>query len=238
MFNLLNGSFRGGALSCRRCLVIALLLAPVAVAQRPAPADKPDCVFLDGAGPAQWRTVENRDTRCVAYFRKLLKPQKHDLAHPSTPALAQIALARMGDRPTQQQLVCLAVNGTARAQYELATYQLPRIGGAFAVRLYLRLFEADGEFHAAALREYKKVDPGDAPYSEMSGYAAQHVLEVLSGKPSSREVEIAPDGHPRNSAEITDYIKHWVLQHEEVWTGTTPTGDGVDFSGASCRRDK
>jgi hypothetical protein len=232
MFNSLNRSFRAADL---RPLLIALaaFVIPAAAAQQLPPNVNPGCRCTLGSVD-DWRGIENQNPLCVTYFKRQIKREKDHSDRSSSTALAQIALGKMGDPQTLQQLACIPQTGDTNQQSRLVSYQLPRVGGAFTIRLYLRLFDWEDEFGAVYMKERERQNAGDVSNGGISGSVNQGLLEVLPDRPSSHAIEIAEGGTPRTYDQRNTFVRKWAIEHESEWKELEPRGEGIDYSGNSC----
>ena len=62
---------------------------------------------------------------------------------------AQIALAKSGHSEELQQIYCELYDSRMDVIFEAGTAKLPRVGGWFAIKSYLQLFDADARFQKA-----------------------------------------------------------------------------------------
>lgn len=222
-----------------RSVVVLILIVTVHVypqsCKRGSPKDQLSCGIAHGDPGSIIAAGDSGDRDFIAVLRLQLKKRMHDPNYPSTKAIAQIALAKLDDSRTLQELRCEAAVGNAETQYELATYKLPKIGGAFAVKIYLLLLDSDSEFLAAAQRAARKKDPLDAPYAPMSSYVISHLPEVVLNPPPATEV----DASVHTLEARANFWREWLDRHQAEWERRKPVGASVDYKNlAACRQHK
>jgi len=133
---------------------------------------------------------------------------------------AVLALARLGETPELQQIVCeLSVTDMGGVS-NISREDLPYIGGWYSIRLL------DDVLHSRIAKdpEYPKGQDPTIPVGYPSWASAVEGLEVLI--PSSRKFE-------RNFKPQWD---RYLREHRKELESLQPTGAGVDFGAAACQR--
>ncbi|HEX3092752.1 MAG TPA: hypothetical protein VHW72_09035 [Candidatus Angelobacter sp.] len=147
---------------------------------------------------------------------------------------AVMALARLGDKRAQQQIVCAFYGDDKIAMQDAADTDLPYVGGWFAIRLYRYLLspEADKRFWKA-----KKPESSDLAYVSPAVWALMQLPKVAPNPPLAPFVPGAGDPKRVPQQEGTVWLD-WIQEHQTSLQQLTPTGEGIDFSGKSCKHFK
>jgi len=147
---------------------------------------------------------------------------------------AVMALARLGDQRAQQQIVCACNDDDKIAMQDAAESDLPYVGGWFAIRLYRYLLspEADKRFWKA-----KKPEASDLAYVSPAIWALMQLPKIVPNPPVAPFDPGAGDPGRIPQQEGTIWLD-WIRQHETLLQQLTPTGEGIDFTGKSCRHFK
>jgi hypothetical protein len=164
-----------------------------------------------------------------ALKKRLADPESFDEEEEKT--AIKMALAKLGDREQQQELLCKLYRSSPSESQNVALDQIPYVGGWYAIRIYRDLLTpaAAAWFAKAKLR----FPEGDIALAEPRWWA-------LSSFP-----RVAPYPLPTgidygfNLAQMPDYSQKWsawIQQNQKRLKKLQPTGAGVDFSGRSCNR--
>jgi hypothetical protein len=147
---------------------------------------------------------------------------------------AVMALAKLGDQRAQQQIVCAFYGDDKIAMQDTAERDLPYVGGWFAIRLYRYLLspEADKRFWKA-----KKPESSDIGYVSPAVWALMQLPKVVPNPPLAPFDPGASDAR-RVPAQEGKVWLDWIREHETSLQQLTPTGEGIDFTGKSCRHFK
>jgi len=163
-----------------------------------------------------------------ALKKRLSDPESFDEEEEKT--AIKMALAKLGDREQQQELLCKLYWSRPSESQTVALDQTPYVGGWYAIRIYRDLLTpaAAAWFAKAKLR----FPEGDIALAEPRWWA-------LSSFP-----RVAPYPLPTgidygfNLAQMPDYSQKWsawIQQNQKRLKKLQPTGAGVDFSGRSCK---
>jgi hypothetical protein len=142
----------------------------------------------------------------------------------------RMALAKLGDREQQQELLCKLYRGSPAESQTVALDQIPYVGGWYAVRIYRELLTpaAEARFAKAKLRFRE----GDVALAEPRWWA-------LSSLPKVAPYPLPPGvDYGFNLAQMPEYSQKWsawIQDNEDRLKKLPPTGAGVDFSGRSCK---
>ncbi len=171
-------------------------------------------------------------------YWELIPALKKRLSEPESPneedekAAIKMALAKLGDREQQQELLCRLYRGNPEESQTVALDQIRYVGGWYAIRIYRELMTpaAQDRFAKAKLgfRE------GDVALSDPRWWA-------LSSLPKVAPYPLPPGvDYGFNLAEMTEYSQKWsawIQQNRDRWKKLKPTGAGVDFSGRECKEN-
>jgi hypothetical protein len=147
---------------------------------------------------------------------------------------AVIALAKLGDQKAQQEIVCEFYSGNKNLMQDAAEIDLPYVDGWFAIRLYRYLLspEADKRF-----RKARKQEPTDLAYLSPAVWALMQLPKVAPNPPLAPFVPGA--GDPKRDPQQEGKVwLDWIQEHQTSLQQLTPTGEGIDFSGKSCKAFK
>lgn len=171
-------------------------------------------------------------------YRELIPSLKKRLSDPESfdeeeeKKAIKMALARLGDREQQQELLCKLLRSSPTESQTVALDQIPYVGGWYAIRIYLELLTpaAEGRFAKAKLRFRE----GDVALAEPRWWA-------LSSLPRAAPYPLPPGvDYGFNLAQMPEYSQKWsawIRQNRARWKKLQPTGAGVDFSGRSCKQN-
>ena len=165
-----------------------------------------------------------------ALKKRLADPESFDEEEEKT--AIKMALAKLGDREQQQDLLCKLFRSSPTESQNTALDQIPYVGGWYAIRIYRDLLRpaAAARFIKAKLRFRE----GDVALSEPRWWA-------LTSLPKVAPYPLPPGvDYGFNLAQIPEYSQKWaawIQQNRDKLKKLQPTGAGVDFSGKSCKEN-
>lgn len=143
---------------------------------------------------------------------------------------ARMALAKLEDGEQQQAIVCDVLGGSQFEMQQVALNEVSYVGGWYAIRIYRELLTP------AAETQFLKASPlpktSDMTLVEPRWWALISLPKVV---PSPPLVSIDAGF---TSAQMQDYAQKWtawIQGHEDTLKQLQPTGEGVDFSGKTCK---
>jgi hypothetical protein len=163
-----------------------------------------------------------------ALKKRLSDPESFDEEEEKT--AIRMALAKLGDREQQQEILCDLYQGSPTEMQTVALDQIPYVGGWYAIRIYRELLTpaAEARFTKAKLR----FRDGNVALAEPRWWA-------LSSLPKVAPYPLPPGiDYGFNLAEMQEYSQKWsawIQQNGDRLRKLKPTGEGVDFSGKSCK---
>jgi hypothetical protein len=163
-----------------------------------------------------------------ALKKRLSDPESFDEEEEKT--AIRMALAKLGDREQQQEILCDLYQGSPTEMQTVALDQIYYVGGWYAIRIYRELLTpaAEARFTKAKLR----FRDGNVALAEPRWWA-------LSSLPKVAPYPLPPGiDYGFNLAEMQEYSQKWsawIQQNGDRLRKLKPTGEGVDFSGKSCK---
>ena len=144
---------------------------------------------------------------------------------------AVLALAKLGDQKAQQQIVCNFYGDNKISMQDAAETDLPYVGGWFAIRLYRYLLspEADRRFRKAK-------NPSDLGYVSPVIWSLMLLPKIVPNL-ALPPFELVSDSK-RDPQRDANLWLSWIHEHETSLQQLPPAGEGVDYSGKSCRHFK
>jgi hypothetical protein len=144
---------------------------------------------------------------------------------------AVLALAKLGDQKAQQQIVCKFYGDDKITMQDAAETDLPYVGGWFAIKLYRYLLspEADKRFQKAK-------ETSDLGYVSPAIWSLMLLPKVVSNPPLP-PFELVGDSKRIPQRDGNLWLD-WIQEHQTSLQQLTPTGEGIDFSGKSCKHFK
>ena len=163
------------------------------------------------------------DKTFIPFLKDLLQSRK--LEHQNWDRV-QMALAKLGDQEQQQLIVCVFYRGDAIRAQKAGFDQLPYIGGWFSIRLYVEML-ANKQIYS----HWGKSEPhgSDAVLESPQGMALTYLPRLVPGLP------------PLNEKDWKQTQRLWpeyIRKHEAELNQLEPQGEGVDFSGSSCKNNR
>lgn len=135
---------------------------------------------------------------------------------------AQMALAKLGDRSQQQNIVCVFYKGD-RSEGYVAGHQLAYIGGWFAIQMYLEMLN-----NKKVMSHWFRIgEPNDdRVWTAPDTRAMQNLPNLIPA--------LQPITEQTPAKQTVEQWNVYIKEHMEELSKLTPTGEGVDFSGKSC----
>jgi hypothetical protein len=160
------------------------------------------------------------DKSFIPFLKDVLQSRKLDHQNWDKP---QMALAKLGEREQQQQIVCIFYRGDNYEAQNAGIRQLPYIGGWFSIRLYVEML-ANKQIYS----HWGKSEPhgSDAVLESPDSMALTYLPRLVPGLP------------PLNEKDWKETQRQWpeyIREHKAELDGLAPTGEGVDFSGKTCK---
>jgi hypothetical protein len=164
-----------------------------------------------------------------ALKKRLSDPESFD--EEEEKSATKMALAKLGDREQQQDLLCRLYRSSPTEMQTVALDQIPYVGGWYAIRIYRELLTPAAQARFA--KEKLRLPNSDLALSEPAWWALSSLFKIA---PSPLPIGI---DYGFNLAQIPEYSKRWsvwIQQNRGRLRKLKPTGKGVDFSGKSCRK--
>jgi hypothetical protein len=163
------------------------------------------------------------DKSFIPFLKDVLQSRKLD--HQNWDK-AQMALAKLGKREQQQQIVCIFYRSDAHEAQNAGIRQLPYIGGWFSIRLYVEML-ANKQIYS----HWLKSEPhgSDAVLESPQGMALTYLPKLVPGLPPLNEKD-----WKQTQRQWPEYIR----QHEAELNHLEPTGEDIDFLGSSCKNNR
>ena len=163
-----------------------------------------------------------------ALKKRLADPESFDEEEEKT--AIKMALAKLGDREQQQELLCKLYRSSPTESQTVALDQIPYVGGWYAIRIYRELMTPAAQVRFAQAK-------ARLPNSDLAG--AEPRWWALSSLPNVAPYPL-PNGidYGFNLAQVPEYSQKWsawIQQNRDRLKKLKPTGAGVDFSGRSCK---
>jgi hypothetical protein len=196
--------------------VLAVLLSSFAASQDMTPAERQRILVQQDAKSAG----SSGDKSFIPYLKSLVKVRKQNKNEWDD---VQMALAKLGEREQQQQIVCVFYQGDKYEAEIAGRRQLPYIGGWFAIQLYVEMLSNEKLWS-----HYIKASPRDTGDQAMLGPrgAALNTLPKL--------VPGLPPLDQKNWKASQSLCPEYIRKHEAELSSLLPTGKGVDLSGKTC----
>jgi hypothetical protein len=143
---------------------------------------------------------------------------------------ARMALAKLEDGEQQQAMVCDVLAASQLEMQQVALNEVSYVGGWYAIRIYRELLTPAAE--ARFLRARGLPKRSDMTLVEPRRWALVSLPKVVPSPP------LASVDAGFTAAQIQDYSQKWTawIQHnEETLKQLQPIGEGVDFSGKTCK---
>jgi hypothetical protein len=161
------------------------------------------------------------DKSLTPYLKDVLQSRKVD--HREW-ADVQMALAKLGEREQQQQIVCVFYRGDQYEAQVAGGTQLPYIGGWFAIQLYSELL-ANKKIWSHWIHTPPEGASDEVMLNPQSA-ALKFLPKLIPDLPAMNE---------KNWKETQRLWPEYIRKHEAELSLLGPRGEGVDFSGASCK---
>jgi hypothetical protein len=196
---------------------LAALLNSTAASQIVSPAERQRILAQQDAKSAG----ASGDKSFIPYLKDLIQVRKQDKNEWDD---VQMALAKLGEREQQQQIVCVFYRGDKYEADRAGSRQLQYIGGWFAIQLYMEMLANKqiwshwAEAKPQGITDEAMVSPMDMALNELP--------KLVPGLPPLDQ---------KNWKESQRTWPEYIWKHEAELNGLAPTGEGVDFSGKSCK---
>jgi hypothetical protein len=198
------------------CAVTLIVCSSMVIGQAMSPEERHRILMVQDVEAAG----NSGDKSFIPFLKDVLQSRKLDHQNWDKP---QMALAKLGEREQQQQIVCIFYRGDNYEAQNAGIRQLPYIGGWFSIRLYIEML-ANKQIYS----HWGKSEPhgSDAVLESPDSMALTYLPRLVPGLP------------PLNEKDWKETQRQWpeyIQKHETELTGLSPTGEGVDFSGKNCK---
>ena len=198
------------------CAVTLIVCSSMVMGQAISPQERQRIIRVQDVEAAG----NSGDKTFIPFLKDVLQSRKLD--HQNWDR-AQMALAKLGEREQQQQIVCIFYRGDKIRAQNAGFDQLPYIGGWFSIRLYVEML-ANKQIYS----HWLKSEPhgSDAVLESPDSMALTYLSKLVPGLPPLNEKD-----WKQTQRQWPEYIR----QHEAELNHLEPRGEGIDFSGASCK---
>jgi hypothetical protein len=172
----------------------------------------------------------------IPYLKKLLGKMKEQ--HIDLSGGVFIALARLADKDTLEEVVCRVDSPHPLAQW-VAIDDLQRVGGWFSIRLLetkLGNENSNAKFRRG-LRKYSKDLDSDVSYSGPDIMALVTFSKVVPNPPMPLAVE-SNTANSTTAPRLTNAWREWIRANTDALSKLQPVGEGIDLSGKFCQSPK
>ncbi len=114
------------------CAVTLIVCSSMAIGQAITPEERQRIIRVQDVEAAG----NSGDKTFIPFLKDVLQSRKLDHQNWDRP---QMALAKLGEREQQQQIVCIFYRGDNYEAQNAGIRQLPFIGGWFSIRLYVEM---------------------------------------------------------------------------------------------------
>jgi len=196
--------------------VTFIVCSSIALGQSMPPEERQRIIRMQDVAAAG----NSGDKTFIPFLKDVLRSRKLD--HQNWDRV-QMALAKLGEREQQQQIVCIFYRGDAHEAQNAGISQLPYIGGWFSIRLYVEML-ANKQIYS----HWLKAEPNgsDAVLESPQGMGLTYLPKLVPGLPPVNE---------KDWKETQRLWPEYIRQHEAELSQLSPTGEGVDFSGKTCK---
>lgn len=225
-------------LGCRGCLS---LLAGILLSWLPASCAQ------DAAKPSHTLSAEQKDTMSTFILdgrylleagktgeSKLIVPLRSYLASRSADSFSRrqavMALARLGDQRAQQAMVCDIYRASQLEMQQVALTEVSYVGGWYAIRIYRDLLTPAAETRFLKAKQLPK--SSDMTLVEPRWWSLISLPKVVPNAP------LGSVDSGFSASQIQDYSQKWtawIQDYEDELEKLQPTGEGIDFSGKTCK---
>jgi hypothetical protein len=201
------------------CAVTLIVCSFIVMGQAISPQERQRIIRVQDVEAAG----NSGDKTFIPFLKDVLQSRKLDHQNWDRP---QMALAKLGEREQQQQIVCIFYRGDNYEAQNAGIRQLPFIGGWFSIRLYVEML-ANKQIYS----HWGKSEPhgSDAVLESPQGMALTYLPKLVPGLP------------PLNEKDWKQTQRLWpeyIRKHEAELNQLEPQGEGVDFSGSSCKNNR
>lgn len=149
--------------------------------------------------------------------------------------LAQLALAKLGEKEELQEIGCEANSGSPSIQYNIVTHKLKYVQGWFSIEILAGWLDENHKFQALFVDR-----PSDMLFTRPQDVALKVLPEIVPNPPPFSSEPHVVDWMSRNDDEklapVRKAWREWINKNEELLRKLTPLGDGLDFSRSTCKR--
>lgn len=199
------------------CAVTLIVCSSRAMGQAVSPAERQRIMMMQDVRAAG----NSGDKSFVPYLKDVLQSRKLD--HQEWDDV-QMALAKLGEREQQQQIMCVFYQGDKYEADRAGSRQVPYISGWFAIQVYMEML---GNKQIGA--HWAKAKPQgitDEAMVSPVGMALNELPKLVPGLPPLDQ---------KNWKESQRIWPEYIRKHEAELNALAPTGEGVDFSGKTCK---
>jgi hypothetical protein len=143
---------------------------------------------------------------------------------------ARMALAKLGDREQQQAMVCDIYRASQLEMQQVALTEVSYVGGWYAIRIYRDLLTPAAETRFLKAKQLPK--SSDMTLVEPRWWSLISLPKVVPSAP------LGSVDSGFSASQIHDYSQKWtawIQDHEDELEKLQPTGEGIDFSGKTCK---
>ena len=198
--------------------VLMILVTSFVSGQATSPADRQRIMREQDVKAAG----SSGDKSFIPYLKDVMQSRKMD--HQQWDDV-QMALAKLGDQEQQQQIVCVFYRGDAYEAQRAGLRQLPYIGGWFAIQVYRMALS-----EPRIMSHWFDAAPKDSGDEAMSSPVDSALLVLPKLIPALPRIK---DHQPVKEIVIT--WGNQISEHQDELSKLVPTGEGVDFSGKTCK---
>jgi hypothetical protein len=196
---------------------LAILLSSFAAGQTMSPAERQRILAQQDAKSAG----SSGDKSFIPYLKDLIQVRKQDKNEWDD---VQMALAKLGEREQQQQIVCVFYQGDKYEADKAGSRQVPYIGGWFAIQLYMGML--DNKQIGSHWAKAKPQGITDEAMVSPVGMALNELPKLVPGLPPLDQ---------KNWKESQHIWPEYIRKHAAELNSLQPTGEGVDFTGKTCK---
>jgi hypothetical protein len=196
---------------------LQVLFISFAASQTMSPAERQRIMMVQDVRAAG----NSGDKSFVPYLKDVLQSRKLD--HQEWDDV-QMALAKLGEREQQQQIMCVFYQGDKYEADRVGSRQVPYIGGWFAIQLYMGML--DNKQIGSHWAKAKPQGITDEAMVSPVGMALNELPKLVPGLPPLDQ---------KNWKESQHIWPEYIRKHEAELNALAPTGEGVDFSGKTCK---
>lgn len=149
-------------------------------------------------------------------------------------SLAQMALAKLGEREQLQEIACEANFGSSSIQYNTVTHKLKYVQGWFSIDLLAAWLEENHKFKGLLSDHW-----GDIVYKRPQDLALKVLPEIVPNPPPFSSEPQLENWMSRNEDEKLSPVRQawheWIYQNVDSLRKLTPHSEGIDASEIACK---